>query len=93
MQSTVFGVPDPVYGDEVAAVISLKPGYKLGDVTPEQIREFCRPKLARFQLPVMIEFTTEPLPVGTTFKTKKKEIRAEFIEKLKRGGEALRAKL
>jgi long-chain acyl-CoA synthetase len=51
MQCTVFGVPDTVLGEEVACIISIKPEFHPRDVTPQKIREFLRPKLARFQIP------------------------------------------
>ncbi|KAI9016815.1 hypothetical protein DFJ74DRAFT_247180 [Hyaloraphidium curvatum] len=95
MQCAVFGVPDTVFGEELAAIVTIKPEFSAKDVTPQAIRAHLRPLLARFQIPAMIEITTTPLPVGTTFKTAKRQLRDEFIARLKAAGDqdVIRAKL
>lgn len=49
-------------GEEVGAVIALKPGFSPKDVTPNHIREFLRPKMARFQIPGEIDLRRSRLP-------------------------------
>jgi len=51
-----YGVPDPYRGQTVKVAIVLKEGET---VTPEEITEFCRDRLARFKVPKLVEFRTE----------------------------------
>jgi fatty-acyl-CoA synthase len=49
----VAGVPSKKYGEEVGAFIILKEGSKL---TEEDVRDFCRGKIARYKVPKYIFF-------------------------------------
>jgi long-chain acyl-CoA synthetase len=68
--AAVIGVPDPIMGEEVMAFVLLREGV---NVTPEEIREFCSKKLARYKIPKHIRFV-ENLPKTTTGKLLKKEL-------------------
>src|SRR5206468_5573784 len=46
----VIGVPDVKYGEEICAWVKLKPGQ---NATVEEIREFCRGKIAHYKIPAM----------------------------------------
>jgi len=59
LEAGVIGRPDSVWGERVCAVIRLRDGTSL---SPEDIRTFCQDKLARFESPKEIIFTTEALP-------------------------------
>ena len=74
----VFGVPDPKYGEEVAAWIVLKPGT---ECTAEEIRDFCRDQIAHYKVPRHIRFVTE-LPMTITGKVQKFVMRERMIEEL-----------
>ena len=74
----VFGVPDPRYGEEVAAWIVLKPG---SDASEEDIRAFCRDQLAHYKVPRYIRFRDE-LPMTVTGKAQKFLMRAAMVEEL-----------
>ncbi len=78
-----FGVPDPnVPGSErVAAVIKLHDNYP-DKVTKEEIRNFCREHMAPYAVPKYVEFR-DTLPMTVTEKLYKKELRDEFIKKMK----------
>ncbi|HTX96748.1 MAG TPA: FadD7 family fatty acid--CoA ligase [Mycobacterium sp.] len=56
MEVAVFGVPDKVYGETVAAVIVPR-----GDATPtpEELAEFGRERLAPFEVPVSFQQASE----------------------------------
>ena len=48
-QAATFAVPDPKYGQDVEAAVVLK-----GAAEPEQLRSFCRERLADFMVPRVI---------------------------------------
>lgn len=66
----VVGIPHQLYGEEVAAFITLRPGRKL---EPEGIREFCRNYLAGFKIPREILFIEE-LPKGPSGKIQRRRL-------------------
>lgn len=66
----VIGVPDERHGEEVKAVIALKPGVT---ATVEEITAYCKEHLAAYKYPRTIEFT-ETLPKGPTGKILKREL-------------------
>lgn len=67
---SVFGLPDPVWGDRIEAVVTLKPNRS---VAPQSLREFCKDKIANFKIPKNIEIWSE-LPKGSTGKILKRAI-------------------
>lgn len=85
-EAAVIGVPDDVHGEEIVAVISLKPGTRSaaggGSDSPdgqgsleEQIGVFAQDRLAAYKYPRRIVIVEE-LPKGPTGKILKREIRA-----------------
>jgi fatty-acyl-CoA synthase len=77
-QVQVFGVPDRKYGEEVAAWIVLKPGEQASE---EEIRAFCRERIAHYKVPRHVRFVAE-LPMTVTGKAQKFVMRAKMIEEL-----------
>ena len=59
-----------LYGEEVAAFITLRPGKKL---EPEWVREYCRKSLAGFKVPREILFIGE-LPKGPSGKIQRRRL-------------------
>ena len=74
----VIGVPDRKYGEQVAAWVKLEQG---ASVTPEQIREFCQGKIARFKIPHYIKFVEE-FPLTITGKVQKYKMREIAVKEL-----------
>ena len=74
----VVGVPSSRYGEEVGAFVILKEGY---DYAPEDIRDFCRGKIARYKTPKYVAFVDEyPMTAsGKVQKYKLREIAAELF--------------
>ncbi|MCU0968906.1 MAG: AMP-binding protein [Rubrivivax sp.] len=77
-QVQVFGVPDARYGEEVAAWIVLKPGES---ATADEIRDFCRDRIAHYKVPRHVRFVAE-LPMTVTGKAQKFVMRQRMIEEL-----------
>jgi fatty-acyl-CoA synthase len=77
-QSAVVGVPDPKYGEELCACIKLRHGMSL---TEEEIRQFCRNKLANYKVPRYVRFV-ETFPQTVTGKIQKFKIRDTMTTEL-----------
>ncbi|MDK2887703.1 MAG: long-chain acyl-CoA synthetase [Thermoanaerobacter sp.] len=69
--AVVVGIPDPVMGEEVAAMILPREQQK---PDPEEIKSFCAQRLAPYKVPRKILFM-EGLPKTTSGKLLKKEVR------------------
>ncbi|WP_291319531.1 AMP-binding protein [Desulfonatronospira sp.] len=67
----VVGVPSSRYGEEVGAFIILKEGC---DYAPEDIRDFCRGKIARYKTPKYVAFVDE-YPMTASGKVQKYKLR------------------
>jgi fatty-acyl-CoA synthase len=74
----VVGVPDVKYGEELCAWIRLRPGQEL---TEEQVREFCRGKIAHYKIPRYVRFTAD-FPMTVTGKVQKFKMRETSIGEL-----------
>ncbi len=70
----VVGLPHPVWGEEVAAVIVPRPGRR---IDPEELRSFLRPLLAHFEVPTRIFLRDEPLPRNPQGKVLKRQLRSD----------------
>jgi fatty-acyl-CoA synthase len=77
----VIGVPDPKYGEEVCAWIRLRPGEALD---AEELRAFCRGRIAHYKIPRHIRFV-EDFPMTVTGKIQKFAMRAAMIAELEGG--------
>jgi len=74
----VIGVPDAKYGEELCAWIRLRPGYELD---ADQVREYCRGKIAHFKIPRYVRFTGG-YPMTVTGKIQKFKMRETSITEL-----------
>jgi fatty-acyl-CoA synthase len=70
-QVAVFGVPDAYYGEEIAAWIQLRAGER---ATEDEIRAFCKGRIAHFKVPRHIRFVEE-FPMTVTGKLQKFRMR------------------
>jgi long-chain acyl-CoA synthetase len=71
----VIGVPHPVLGEEVGAVVVLRPGM---DVGADELARFVAERLAAFNVPSRFWFRADPLPRNPAGKVLKRELRAEL---------------
>jgi fatty-acyl-CoA synthase len=77
-QVSVVGVPDPRYGEELCAWVKLKGGCT---ATEEEIRLYCRAKLAHYKTPKYVRFV-EQFPQTVTGKIQKYKIREQMKAEL-----------
>ena len=74
----VIGVPDERFGEEVMAWVMLRPG-ETADA--EEIREFCRGRIAHFKVPRYVK-VTDQFPMTVTGKIQKFRMREMAVEEL-----------
>jgi fatty-acyl-CoA synthase len=73
-QVTVIGIPDEKWGEAVTAVI-----IRDGELTEQDIKNYCRDKLSKYAQPKNVIFQ-EQLPLTLLGKVDKKALRAPFWE-------------
>jgi long-chain acyl-CoA synthetase len=71
----VFGIPDPHWGELVAACVVLKPGM---NITAEVLTAYCRGRLANYKVPRQLEFSEADLPKNGSGKVLKRLLRERF---------------
>jgi fatty-acyl-CoA synthase len=73
-EACAISVPDPRWGESVKAVVVLEPG---SAATAQEIREWCRQRLAAFKRPRYVQFLEyEQVPRSTTGKILRHELEA-----------------
>jgi long-chain acyl-CoA synthetase len=74
--AATIGVPDPLYGEEVAAFVTLKEGTQASE---EEIIAFCREHLADYKCPKSVRFVAD-IPKGPTGKLLKRELARQYAQ-------------
>ncbi|HEX5377060.1 MAG TPA: AMP-binding protein [Phenylobacterium sp.] len=77
--SATVGIPHDEWGEQVKAVILLKPGYEPSDQLAQEILEFGRATLPAFKVPRSLDFVTE-LPRSEAGKIQRNKVRAPYWE-------------
>ena len=72
----VIGIPEPTLGEEVGAIVVLRPGTKVGAA---ELSMHVRNRLAGFMVPTHIWFRDEPLPRNPAGKVLKRQLRDELV--------------
>ncbi|MFE3464696.1 class I adenylate-forming enzyme family protein [Streptomyces sp. NPDC059185] len=75
VDAAVLGVPHPLLGEEVAAVVRLRPGAAVG---VEELRTHVGARLAAFKVPAHVLVREEELPRNPTGKLLKRELRGSL---------------
>ncbi len=73
-EAAVFGVPDEVYGENIAAAIVLRAGQNL---TEAEMKEYIGQYVTRFKVPARIEFLPS-LPKNNSGKILKRTLKDQF---------------
>jgi fatty-acyl-CoA synthase len=74
----IIGVPSKKYGEEVMAWVKLKPNVT---ATAEELRDYCKGKIAYFKIPAYFKFT-DTFPMTVTGKIQKFKMREVSIKEL-----------
>jgi len=74
----VYGVPDRKYGEQVMAAIVLKKGV---DMTEEEVKDYCRGKIAHYKIPYYVKFV-DSYPMTASGKIQKFKLREMAIREL-----------
>lgn len=80
LEACAVGIPHPKRGEAVKAFVILKQGEIM---TEKEVIDYCGTKLAKYKLPVVVEFRDE-LPKSNVGKVLRKDLRAEELNKIKR---------
>ena len=78
------GVPDPKYGEELCAVIMLRPGIA---AEADEIRAFCQGQIAHYKVPRYVVFA-DSFPMTITGKIQKYLLREQVARELGLAGDA-----
>ena len=74
LECSVVGIPDPVYGERVAAAILVKPG---ADIQTAALRSYLKERLASFKVPDHFIFLDE-FPRNANGKIDKRNLRVQM---------------
>ena len=80
-EAAVFGIPDPQWGELVAACVARKPGKAL---SADELIAHCRRSLANYKVPRRVELSDTELPKSGTGKILKRILRERFWADQKR---------
>jgi long-chain acyl-CoA synthetase len=78
-EAAVVGIPDEYRGENVAAIVVVKPNIQVSDELKASIITYCRGQLAAYKVPRIIEFR-ETLPKSLVGKILRREVRQMLVK-------------
>lgn len=78
MDAAVIGLPHRVLGEEVGAMVQIKPN---ASVNENILKDHVASKLAAFKVPIRIDFSDEPLPRNANGKILKNVVKEQMLGK------------
>jgi len=88
LEAAVIGLPNPIWGEKVTAVVVLKEGKNIHE---EELLSFCKERIASFKAPKKVIFT-DRLPKTGSAKICKYKLREKFDRKYKEWDDEKRVK-
>lgn len=76
-QVAVIGIPSEKWGEAVHAIVVMAP---LATATEDDVKAWCRDRIAAYKVPKSVEFRTDPLPLSGALKVLKRDLRAPYWE-------------
>jgi long-chain acyl-CoA synthetase len=80
--AAVIGIPHAVLGEEVGAVVQVRPG---ADVGVEDLRDHVAARMAAFKVPVRFWLREDELPRNPAGKVLKRELRDQLVDRTPAG--------
>jgi carnitine-CoA ligase len=77
LEAAVVAAPDELRGEEVKAFVALVDGGATASVSPAQLVEHCRARLAKHKVPRYVVFRDDPFPRTPSMRVKKDALVAE----------------
>jgi acyl-CoA synthetase (AMP-forming)/AMP-acid ligase II len=77
VQVAVIGIPSEKWGEAVHAIIVMAAG---AEASEDDIKTWCRERIAAYKVPKSVEFRTEALPLSGALKVLKRDLRAPYWE-------------
>lgn len=78
-EAAAIGIPDEYRGENVVAVVVLKPGFTASEEMRASIIAHCKRELTAYKVPKIVEFRTS-LPKSLIGKVLRRELRESFIQ-------------
>jgi acyl-CoA synthetase (AMP-forming)/AMP-acid ligase II len=86
VDAAVVGLPDPVWGERVHAVVAIRAGSSL---TGDEVIEFCRTRLAQYKKPRTVSFM-DRIPRSPAGKVQKRQLRHDLTRRSPEDGADIR---
>lgn len=78
--AAVFGVPDPEWGEKIQCVVQRVASAPTGQPSEDDIKEFCRGKVANYKIPASVDFVDQ-LPRDPNGKLFKRLLLDRYVNK------------